>query len=111
MPGLAFFAMQDELSTRRSAGADAGPPARGFGLKPTVLHGSRQCADVSIRRARRLVAALGQPRALFTVPNSALIEPSRRFGVSPAGTRFLMNLAVAPGVPPITLFVNWQAYS
>jgi eukaryotic-like serine/threonine-protein kinase len=50
----------------------------------------------------------GRPRVLFTVPNSALIEPSRRYGVAADGSRFLMNLPAATSVPPITLFVNWQ---
>ena len=54
---------------------------------------------------------LGIPRPLFQTRLMNLrIYQSRRYGVSPDGTRFMMNVPVGEdALAPITVLLNWQA--
>ena len=54
---------------------------------------------------------LGIPRPLFQTRLMNLRQPqSRRYGVSPDGTRFMMNVPVGDdALAPITVLLNWQA--
>jgi hypothetical protein len=54
---------------------------------------------------------LGVPRPLFQTALLNLPVPAqRRFGISPDGQRFLMNIPLHEStVAPLTVFVNWQS--
>ena len=53
---------------------------------------------------------LGVPKPLFQTRLNMLGVPSRRYGVSADGQRFLMNVPVgADAVAPITVIMNWAA--
>ena len=54
---------------------------------------------------------VGIPRSLFQTRLMNLrISQSRRYGVSPDGTRFMMNVPVGEdALAPITVLLNWQA--
>jgi hypothetical protein len=52
----------------------------------------------------------GVPKVLFETRLSLLAGPSRRYGVSADGQRFLMNVPVGTdAVAPITVILNWAA--
>ena len=53
---------------------------------------------------------LGVPKPLFQTRLNMLAGPTRRFGVSADGQRFLMHVPLgSEAVAPITVIVNWQA--
>ena len=53
---------------------------------------------------------LGVPKPLFQTRLNMLGVPSRRYGVSADGQRFLMNVPVgADAAAPITVIMNWAA--
>jgi hypothetical protein len=53
---------------------------------------------------------LGVPKPLFQTGLNALAMPSRRYGISGDGQRFLMNVPLGEeALAPITVILNWQA--
>ena len=68
--------------------------------------GRMMSVDVEIKPEFRL----GVPKPLFQTRLMNLVPPSRRFGVSADGKRFLMNVPVGDdALAPITVIMNWTA--